>query len=271
MNFLIPKIKKKVPETPIKKLLKEPLSAVLGGEPNAIFIKIPENVNPGDFFFGKNIHYPYQNLPSLCPPWGKPGMVIKTVNNKSRLYDIALLNEYLNKCTHYFEFGMGGSTTQAGKNINIKKIYSVESDLHWYNKIKSYFPLNRLNNDVFMYYVDLKSIPNTFGEPGSNSDPSTWKNYSDIILSIGKENQQKLDLIFIDGRFRVACALKSFTVINDNCYVIIDDFSRKEYHILLRFFYLVDNSRNRCMAILRKRNVPNPSIELIKKYEKISC
>ena len=44
--------------------------------------------------------------------------------------------KYLDKAKIYFEYGSGGSTYQASIRDNIKKIYCVESDLNWLNKLK---------------------------------------------------------------------------------------------------------------------------------------
>ena len=52
--------------------------------------------------------------------------------------------KYLDKASHYFEYGSGGSTYQLIKD-NIKKIYSVESDEDWYNKLKEKLLVIKLN------------------------------------------------------------------------------------------------------------------------------
>mgnify|MGYP001962207541 CR=1 FL=1 len=186
----------------------------------------------------------------------------------NRVEDKELLLKYLNKCTNYFEFGMGGSTTIAGNNKNIEKIYSVDNDLDWYKKIKKCFPEERIGNNVFLFYINIKTTPHHFGIPSDDSNPDNYKNYSNAIFNLTKEDQQKIDLVFIDGRFRVACALKCFNVINDDCFVIVDDFSRKQYWQILKYYEVVENSSNKCMAVLKKRkNCIPPTKEIIKKYE----
>ena len=44
--------------------------------------------------------------------------------------------KYLENANVYFEYGSGGSTYQASILDNIKKIYSVESDIKWQEKLK---------------------------------------------------------------------------------------------------------------------------------------
>jgi hypothetical protein len=43
--------------------------------------------------------------------------------------DLKCFYKYLDKANIYFEYGSGGSTYQASIRKNIKKIYSVESDI----------------------------------------------------------------------------------------------------------------------------------------------
>ena len=68
-----------------------------------------------------------------------------------------------------FEFGSGGSTN-AAFFYNTLKIYSVESDVIWHNKLKS------KNINVNYLTKDLKSRGNT-GYPGSNTNVEDWKKY----------------------------------------------------------------------------------------------
>ena len=46
-------------------------------------------------------------------------------------YDLNLFRKYLKKSINYFEFGSGGSTYEAYKQLNIEKIFSVESSFEW--------------------------------------------------------------------------------------------------------------------------------------------
>ena len=87
-------------------------------------------------------------------------------------------------------------------------------------------------------------------------------------MNLSTQEQQSIDLILIDGRFRVACCLKCYDIINDSCFIAFDDFlNRSHYHIVLDYFDIVERTRDKRMVILKKkRNVIVPK-ELIKKYE----
>ena len=147
-------------------------------------------------------------------------------------YDKLMFYEYLDNATNYFEFGSGGSTYKASLRKNIQHIVSVESDLSWHHALKD--QLNYTDNIDFIFcYMNV--IHNTYGHPGPLCTPKQRANYSEKIVVIG-DDAKLVDLLLIDGRFRVACALKAFNVISDNCRVVFDDFlNRPAYHVVLDF------------------------------------
>ena len=177
--------------------------------------------------------------------------------------DMLMFYRYLTKSKSYFEFGSGGSTYQASIRENIQRIISIESDSEWHAKLMSLIK----NPVVQLVYCDIKTIPNTWGHPGAGSTIDDWRKYSGAIQKYGDKT---VDLILIDGRFRVACCLKCFDIISDSCLIAFDDFlDRKPYHIVLNFYDIIEKTKDERMAILRKKSVASPSRELIETYEVI--
>jgi hypothetical protein len=182
--------------------------------------------------------------------------------------DKQMFYKYLDKCKNYFEYGSGGSTYQASIRNNIQKIYSVESDKEWYKIVK-----DKIKSNNFIYfYNEMETLPNNWGEPGPNSTQIQHKNYSNYIKILNEEEQKSIDLILIDGRFRVACCLKCFDIINYDCLIAFDDFlNRPDYHIVLNYFDIVNKTSDNKMVILKKKkNIDTIQNELILKYELIS-
>ena len=180
--------------------------------------------------------------------------------------DKKMFYKYLNKSNTYFEYGSGGSTYQASIRNNIKKIYSVESDIEWQKKLKQ----NINNTNIIYIYNEMKTRPNNWGNPGKNATNIQKINYSEHIRKLSKEEQDSIDLVFIDGRFRVACCLKCYDIIKDNCLIAFDDFlNRKQYYIVLDYFDIVEKTEDNRMVILKKKKNVNIPIEIIKKYELI--
>jgi hypothetical protein len=179
--------------------------------------------------------------------------------------DKQLFEKYINNAKFYFEYGAGSSTYYASLKQNLKKIIVVESDKEWYNKVNNMI----VNKEKFNFnYIEMNSVPNTLGKPGPNSKKEDWIKYSDIIRKISKDISSKIDLVLIDGRFRVACCLKCFNIINDNCVILFNDFlTRDKYHVLLDFYNVKDKTNSNTMAVLTKKKCSPPSNELIKKYE----
>jgi hypothetical protein len=165
----------------------------------------------------------------------------------------------------YFEYGSGGSTYQASIINNIK-VYSVESDSEWQNKLKQIITTPNIN----YIYNEMDTQPRTWGHPGKNATNIQKINYSNHIKKLSKEEQDSIDLVFIDGRFRVACCLKCYDIIKDNCLIAFDDFlNRPAYHIVLDYFDIIEKTKDNRMVILKKKKNVNIPKELIEKYELI--
>tara|TARA_Y100000741_G_scaffold228015_3_gene174176 strand:+ start:1089 stop:1661 length:573 start_codon:yes stop_codon:yes gene_type:complete len=180
--------------------------------------------------------------------------------------DKKLFYKYLNNTNVYFEYGSGGSTYQASIIKNIKTIYSVESDITWQKQLNQIIKTPNIN----YIYNEIDSEPNNWGSPGKNATNIQKINYSNQITKLSKEEQDSIDLVLIDGRFRVACCLKCYDIIKDNCLIAFDDFlHRPQYHIVLEYFDIIEKTQDNRMVILKKKKNVNIPKELIEKYELI--
>ena len=178
--------------------------------------------------------------------------------------DTEMFYRYLKNINIYFEYGSGGSTYQASILNNIKKIYSIESDIQWQNHLKQTIT----NPNVDYIYNEMDTQPNTWGGPGKNATNIQKLNYSNQITKLNNEAQGSIDLVLIDGRFRVACCLKCYDIIKDDCLIVFDDFlDRPIYHIVLDFFDIVEQTLDNRMVILKKKTNVNIPQELIEEYE----
>jgi hypothetical protein len=164
--------------------------------------------------------------------------------------DLQMFKSYLDRSSVYFEYGCGGSTYEACKRPNIKKVISVESDKCWFDKIVKSVDANK----SCILFSDLNSRPNTFGNPGKACTLAQMKTYSNHILEYATYN---IDLILIDGRFRVSSCLKCYNCIDEKCVILFDDFlNRPSYHVILKWFYVIEQTIDKCMVALKKRAVP---------------
>ena len=178
--------------------------------------------------------------------------------------DKNLFYKYLDNTNVYFEYGSGGSTYQASIRENIRTIYSVESDSEWRKKLKQIIT----KPSIRYIYNEMNTLPNNWGNPGKNATNIQKINYSNRMRKLSKEEQDSIDLVFIDGRFRVACCLKCYDIIKDTCLIAFDDFlNRTEYHIVLEYFDIIEKTQDNRMVILKKKKNVNIPKELIEKYE----
>tara|TARA_R110000824_G_scaffold108705_1_gene256030 strand:+ start:1555 stop:2127 length:573 start_codon:yes stop_codon:yes gene_type:complete len=175
--------------------------------------------------------------------------------------DEKMFKKVLKESTYYFEWGAGGSTALAAECKNIGKIITVESDKEWIQKMTMY--ITNLD-DITFIHNEMDTRPKDWGNPGNNATNTQKRNYSDRIMEQTDAND--IDLILIDGRFRVACALKAHAVISDNCVIAFDDYlDRQHYHIIEYYYEIID--RGDRMVLLQKIPDVIPPPELISEYE----
>jgi len=170
--------------------------------------------------------------------------------------------EKLKTTKSFLEFGSGGSTVLASKYVK-GDIISIESDIEWFNKLKIIF---KEYSNVKLYLVDLMCKPRTWGHPSAECPQSQKRKYSQIVKSL---DLSEVNLILIDGRFRVACALHIHPLISNETDVLFDDFGDRleHYSIVLNYYDVV--TRIDRMIHLRKKNIIIPK-EIIEKYELIA-
>lgn len=147
-----------------------------------------------------------------------------------------MFDENIKQCRNYLEFGLGGSTLRALQKTDAI-VHVVESSISWIELMRGY-PLIRQTEGkrLFIYHIDIGPV-GKWGYPSSlnNTDTASFEKYSaDVFNFLDKKS---IDLILIDGRFRVACALKSIIECHkSNAKILIHDFTkREEYHVLLKY------------------------------------
>ena len=114
--------------------------------------------------------------------------------------------------------------------------------------------IKKINEDIKfnidIQYIDINAKPNGWGYPSDETKKENWEKYSRSILN----HDEIFDLILVDGRFRVACALCSLYKMDENSVLLFDDYvSRKYYHILQDFFYPIETVDNN-MKVFKKRD-----------------
>jgi len=146
---------------------------------------------------------------------------------------ISLFENYINKNTIMLEIGSGGSTCYFCHKV--KKLYSIESNKVWFDKVKEYLVSKNIKN------VEYKFIKSNLEDKNIGGRYWTYEMYKDYVDEINNFDF-KFDIIFIDGMARPHCYLKAFNQVKDDGYVIIHDYYNnsnidKEWNTSLLFKY----------------------------------
>ena len=194
--------------------------------------------------------------------------------------EIILLEKYYRNSKNYFEFGSGGSTVYAIKN-NIENIESVETDNDWVNRIKK-DPLvsNKLKEKklkIHMFPLNFEWTKAVSWKPNykkylKTCDKSNWNNYSKII----RKCDLKLDLVLVDGRFRVASCLETIKKVDNNCFILIHDYRQQKSATSIRGYEFVEKYldiiefKDNLYVFKKKQNINFMELEMdLEKYNTI--
>jgi hypothetical protein len=134
----------------------------------------------------------------------------------------------LRGCKTYLEYGSGGSTLAALRMV--PNVVSVENDRRFYRAVTSkarllpsgqYFPIFVYTGPTSAWGFPKVRLPTALRTSlGRRYARAPW-------ISIDR-NKLSPEVIFLDGRFRVACALESLLQLPDgsNCRLFLHDFEK---------------------------------------------
>jgi len=132
------------------------------------------------------------------------------------------------------EYGSGGSTIMAAEMTG-KKIWSVESDRSWADSLRAYFRENSpgAGSSVVVHHVDIGPTKQ-WGYP---VDDSRWRMFANYPLEVWTlPDFEPPDVVLVDGRFRIGCALATAFMTKSPVDLYFDDyFCRPQYHAVEEF------------------------------------
>ncbi len=141
----------------------------------------------------------------------------------------------------YLEYGSGGSTILAAHYV--PTIVSVESDGRFHKQLEKRIANLGLKAKVHLLHADI-GWTEDFGYPiFKRQTPNRimrWSEYTKAPWPKLAELGVKPDTVLIDGRFRVACALRTLLEVDENCSILVDDYvGRTPYECITRYGDLV--------------------------------
>ena len=144
---------------------------------------------------------------------------------------ITLLKEHLYSARIYLEYGAGGSTMLAAES-GVREIHTVESDSGFLAAVKDRVDHLGLPVHLQLHHVDIGPTGD-WGVPTDRARASKWPNYCSLPWRRLGHRNKEIDLILIDGRFRVACFLLSLLNARAGTTILFDDYAdRQHYHVV---------------------------------------
>ena len=171
------------------------------------------------------------------------------------------LETFITTDSTYFEWGSGGSTDTFGRLTNAK-IVSVENYQPWCDKVSA-LPFVKCRQQLKT--MDYKCIvPHPTGGAGYPVDSAHNGAFDEYIEAI--QDYPDFDIVLVDGRWRIACALFALDYITDDTVVFIHDFQREEYRVVLEWYDTIDQV-DALIALKRKKNVARPTLDILNTYK----
>lgn len=155
-----------------------------------------------------------------------------------------LFDENVKDAEQYLEFGLGGSTFEVLRKSKAK-VYSIDSSQEWISRMRQYQFVKRSEQKqkrLNIFHVDIGKTGD-WGFPEGEASREDFPEYSqDIFHKIRKDI---IDTVLIDGRFRVACTLRTILECHSNprLKILIHDFwNRPHYHVVLKYLDVIDRA-----------------------------
>jgi hypothetical protein len=175
--------------------------------------------------------------------------------------ELAVLVDELRGVETYLEFGAGGSTALAVRE-GIPHIWSIESDRDWIARLRDdpHIAAAIAEGRVHLVHGDLGPTEN-WGYPAGVKDgtiarmPPVTDYHAGIWAHLVPAS---IDLVLVDGRYRVASALTAIQNCRPSVRLVIHDFwDRPEYAPVLDFAEPVKQART--LVVLRPRAGIDPA------------
>lgn len=119
----------------------------------------------------------------------------------------AMLIRELKRTAAHFEFGMGGSSLLAVR-AGVRQIVSVDSDAAWVAGVREHPEIapRYADGSVSALHADIGPV-REWGAPADRASLQMWNAYLAVGWTEWARRKALPDLVFVDGRFRVACCI----------------------------------------------------------------
>jgi hypothetical protein len=150
--------------------------------------------------------------------------------------EVDLVASYLKSSDLYLEWGAGGSTMNFPRYV--RKSFSIDHNCEWVEYMRT--RQNASEHDYSNLDMICEGVPvgtNGWGtlSPFEHGDYATFRPYVDRVETLGVP---AFDIVFVDGRARMACALKALEFMHNESLLFMHDFYTRnmQYAGVLDYF-----------------------------------
>lgn len=164
------------------------------------------------------------------------------------------------------EYGTGGSTLLA-LGAGVSRLVSVETDLKWIGMLREVVEIAEAERQqrVTFVYVDIGPV-GKWGKPTDSSGAARYATYAPAPW----QHCRAADVVFIDGRFRLASAIETLLRSGADTRIAFHDFwKRPQYHVVLPLVDCIDRADT--LAVFRRSKAFNETAarQLLDRYRTV--
>jgi hypothetical protein len=166
------------------------------------------------------------------------------------------------------EFGCGGSTVIACL-AGVPRIISVDSDKLWLETVQSAPEIAKFIDSVCLLHANIGEI-REWGYPVGAVTHEQAENYHSAVWSLFGQTKPRA-VVLVDGRFRIACAIRSLMSTAPGSLVCFHDYlPRQGYHVVEEILEPMDRVDDMAIFQTPEELRLEPALKLLKRHNKDS-
>lgn len=191
--------------------------------------------------------------------------------------EASVVSELLHNASSYVEWGAGASTILALTTPGKREVHTIENQAWWCEnmlnvrpelqclvncpQLEASFKLHCIRDGAqdAGYHFEHNLVVHKEHPQGSmgyhNKDAVLSREQGFHYVRLAGDLRDKFDLLFVDGRWRTACALQSWLLSHESSRVIFHDWARTSYHTPTLSYFDVERVVGR-LAVLRPKRFP---------------
>jgi len=185
-----------------------------------------------------------------------PDVCHKAISPAMESCGIRAFERYIQGVSVYLEYGSGGSTLLAARN-GVKHIISIDSDLGWLDTVKR--ESAGIRSNVHLVHCDVGPTKE-WGMPADKSLAERFHRYPMAPWDVAEKLAVIPQVIFVDGRFRVACFLYSLLQAREGTPILFDDYRDRPYYNVVETFCDVHEMHGRMAVFVSSKRFSHKKV-----------